>query len=618
VVTERVVVTDSASLTAALASATPGQTVALAPNRYIGPFHVTTAGVTLAGGPEVFILPASDAAPEPLLTISAAVALQGLTLRPQPGSTAVAAHAPFLAVDECHLEGGGRALCFAGSYLQVRDTHIVGAEIGLVVTAGEASLHAVTFDGCGVAIEQGAALTALTIEGGEAKGSGATLTCARRPTQRVARPGVDAAPAPASAPTIRLKRFVSNSGILDFRDNAKTSMVECRLDGGIRVGGGELMAERCQLAATSTVEFAIATFRECHFLGASHDNLILGEGHFTTLTGGQLGGAEGTEAANVRVLGGTVRLDGVGLGPSAGHNLVIAPRQSSAQVELVDVAMSSAGSDALRIDGGAGEVRLKTRSVRIRGASGHGLSARHARLELVGLDVADVGATALDAHECHVEVVGFGLRGVRAGVGLSSSVFIARDLVATAVEGRLLEMSGGRAAIAASDILLTGHTRAGAILAVTRANVPASGLVLVAAEAELDRCRLARGSVELSDSQLALRRCEVEPEAVRCDDRSAVATEPATSHATAISPLLVSLKAEPFLAWGVTPDIGRLLAVARLLARRLGYYERLGLREMPQGLRIDGPLPVVARALSALLASPASLGLALAELLEPS
>lgn len=630
VVTERIHVADSAALTAALACARPGQTLTLAPNRYTGPFHVTTAGLTLLGGPEVFLVPATDAAPEPLITLLAPSALHGLTLRPQPGSTAIHAHTPFLALDECSIEGGERAVVFAGSFLQIRDTNILGAQVGLTVNAGAASLSAVTFDGCRVAIEQGHAMNGLTIRGSEARGCGATFACARRPTQRFARPGAESQGEAASTPVIRLHRFISNSGILDFRDDGKISLVECRLDGGFRVGGGEFLAERCQFSASSRIDFTIATLRECHFLGAAEDNLTLGEGHFTTLVGGQLAGAEGADAANLRILGGTVRLEGVGLGPSAGHNLYVASslaglrtgesHRTGARVELVDVVMSSAGKDAMRIDGEHDEVLVKTKTLRIRGAGTNAVFARRARLELVGLDVADAAQGALQAHDCHIEIVGFGLRGVRFGMRVHSSTLMARDLVATSIEGRLIEVSGGRAAITASDILLSGHAGLGAILAVARAHVPAHGLAVVSAECELDRCRLAKGALTLVDARLSLKRCEVEPDAVTTDALSSVATDPAPSHATAISPLLVALKPEPFQAWGVAPDIARLLAVARLLARRLGYLERLGLREMPQGLRIDGPLPVVARfapALSALLASPASLGLALSELLEP-
>lgn len=602
VVTERVHVADQHELAAALANAHAGQTIVLAPNRYVGPFHIATGGLTLSGGPDVFIVPAAEGAPEALLIVSAPTALERIAFKAQPGAVAVAANTPFLAIDECHLEGG---LAFSGSFLQVRETTIRGAEVGLALASGEVALRDVRFVECGVAIEQGPGVRSLRLEGGEALGCGTTLAAN---AGRAGREGME-------APVLRLRRFVSNSGILDFRDDARVVLSECRLDGGVRVGGGELTAERCQLSATSQVEFAIATFRECHFLGASGDNLVLGESQLTTLSGGQLGSAEGDSVANLRVLGGSVRLDGVSLGPSTGNNLVIVPT-GTVRVELSDVALSSAAADALVI---AGDAKVSTRSLRIRGAGRSGLIAENAQLALVGLDVADVGGAALEASGSHIEVVGFGLRGVKRGLVLGGSTFIARDLVATGVEGPLVELRGGRTAIAASDILLGGDVADGAVLSVARAHV--SGLRLRSAEVELERCRLGARSVEASASRLSLRRCEIEPDAVAHDESSTVATETTPTLATGISPLLVSFRPEPFSAWGVTGDIGRLLAVARVLAKRLGYLERLGLRETPQGLRVDGPLPVVARfapQLSALIASPSALGVALAETLEPS
>ena len=211
------------------------------------------------------------------------------------------------------------------------------------------------------------------------------------------------------------------------------------------------------------------------------------------------------------------------------------------------------------------------------------------------------------------------MRGARTGLRLVSSTLVARAVVATGVDGALLDVDAGRVAIAASDILLTGRVGGDATLAVARAHVPADGLRLEGARGELDRCRLAPGSVFLAAAELHLRRCETEADAVTSDAEASIVTDQVPPLGTSMSPLLVVLKPEPFEAWGVHADIGRLLAVARHLARRLGYLERLGLRETLQGLRIDGPLPIVARfapQLSALIASPASLGLALAELLE--
>lgn len=619
VAVDRVHVHDSESLGQALAEARPGQTVVLAPARYVGPFRLATPGLHLEGGPDVILTHADDVSTaEPLLAVHGPTAITGLLLRPAANSTAIVAHGDLFVMDGCRVEGGGRGLVTHG-FLKVKDSVFVGQDVALAPIDGAIALERVDVEGAGLALSLGAGVTTLRVDHGSALECRQTLACGSSQTSST-----------TPTPSIRLRSFRANTGNLDFRDDGRTTLWDCRLDGGVRVGGGEFLAERCQFGGASRIDYAIATFRDCHFLGASDDNLVLGEGHFTSIQGGQIGSVENPTCANVRVLGGTLRMEGVGLGPSHGQNLCVAPIRSAAaghvvnaRVELIDVVLSGAGREALVVRAEPGsDVRVKAKNLRIRGAISSGVLALGADLELTGLDICDVGASALVATRSRLRVIGFGLRGARAGVLLEAgSCFIARDVVATSVDGPLIRIHGARAAIAASDILLTGRVDGGAMLGVARALVPHSGLELDDAIVELDRCRLSVNALRLSASRVLLRKCEVAEGAITKDEPSVVAGDPTPSHSTAISPLLVPFKVEPLEAWGVEPTIDKLLNIARNLSKRMGYADRLGLRATSQGLRIDGPLPVVARfapALSALLSEATSTGLALAEVLEPS
>ncbi len=614
VVIDRVPVGDTDGLNAALANAIPGQTIQLAPNRYVGPFHITTPGLTLEGGSEVFLVGGSDVDSSiPLVTVTTSTTLVGLTLRPGQG-TAILANGDFLALDECHLEGGQRGLYFSGTYLQVRGTSFEDQAIALTLESGQITLHQPTFRRCATALLLGPDVTSLRADGGEAVGADTALACTPRPENR-----------PTPTPSIRLRGFRSNSGILDFQDDGKTHLIDCHL-AGFHIHGGELLAEGCQFSGTSHIEYAIAHLRDCHFLGSAGDNLVLGVGQFTTCLGGQMAGVESATGANVRVLGGRVRLDGVGLGPSAGQNLAIVPPASTpdnpanAHVELQDVALSSAGREALVIQGDHdSNVKLWAKNLRIRGSNSSAIVALCARLDFIALDVADIGATALIGTRCDITALGFGLRGARAGLLLEAgSRFLARDLVATGVDGPLVRVHASRVAIAASDIHLNGEVLSDSIFGASLASIRTDGLRLEQSKGELDRCRFDTGAVALVSSDLTLKKCESPADAIILDATSTLITDPTPPHTTAISPLLVAPRIEPFVAWGAVGDTHTLLSVARALAKRLGYLERLGLRETPQGLRVDGPLPVVARfapALQALMTNPAALGLMLADAL---
>jgi hypothetical protein len=586
---------DGPTLTEALARATPGQTLRLMPGHYRGTFATEVAGLTLTGGPEVF-LEHVGLASEPLLRVDAPTALHDLTLRGPSHATLVSGQSDFLHLSDCELEGGHCGLVWRGRYLQVKASRVAPAgPSALDLAAGHVVLADATLEGT---VSLGPDCAFIRADATRVRGD---LRLIPRVTS-------------LSARLTKLEL----SGKFDFQANAAVILHDSRLDEGLLFSGGELHLERCQLGATSHISHATAHLRDCHFLASKLGNLVLGEGQITTCVGGQLAGVESPDHANLAILGGRVRLEGVALGPSAGPNL----SASAARLELHAVTLSSSGGDACTLE----DVVTSGAGLRIRGPAGRGLVVSRGALGLAEVDLAETGRSALVVeHEAELAIVGLGLR-APATAGQDRAIHLRggarvliRDLVATHAEAQLrVEDDGTRVAVVAPQVEVRASVRE-ALLALSGARIPTSGLVAELATIELEASILAPAALALTASELHLRKVEADTGAFVLDGTSKLFRDEPAPPTTAISPLLVSPRRDPFVAWGLTGEVGELASVARVLARRMGYLDRLGLRETAQGLRVDGPLPVVARfapALNALLQRPGALGLALAEALD--
>ncbi len=584
---------DATSLASALASGEPGQTIRLRPGHYSGAFTVTRPGLTLEGGPDVILNAPTTGA---LLDIHAPVALHGLALRGSSTTPLILAEGDFLHISDCRFEGGGLALAWRGRYLQLRGCDLESSEVGLELHSG----HAVLFDN-------------------DLRGSRATLTIGpecnfvRIDETRIT--GIFSVLPRESHLSLRCSKLELSGPFHVDAGPSKALVSESRLDFGVRFHGLEIHLERCQLGGTSELDHCTAHLRDCHFLNSGSGNLILGEHQTTTCIGGQMAGVESPEHANILILGGEVRLDGVALGPSSGSNIVA----TNTRLEFTNIAMSTAGADACILH----QVTSSGSRLRIRGAARSGLVIHGGQHGLSEVDLVELGGYGVIVDEgAEFAVAGLGLRGV-GGHALQVSegaCVLIRDFVAMSVSDASMFLSGEatRAAIVAPQVELRAHVMK-ALLALGGARIPTSGIVAELAHIELEGGILAPAALALTGSELWLRKVEADAGALVLDGTSHLFRDEPAPPTTAISPLLIAPRRDPFIAWGFTGEVAELASVARVLARRLGYLERLGLRETPQGLRVDGPLPVVARfapALNALLQNPGALGLALAEALE--
>jgi hypothetical protein len=581
---------DSPSLILALASGEPGQTIRLRPGHYRGPFIVGVPGLTLEGGPDVFL----EGAPSgPILDIRAPTALHGLALRGANPSPLVVAEGDFLHVSDCHFESGGLALAWRGRYLQLRGCDL---DASLELHSG----HVVLFDN-----DLRAPSTALSV--------GPDCAFLRIDETRIS--GAFTVEPRESPLHLRTSKLELASSLDIHTGPTKALISDSRLDLGIRFEGREIHLERCQLGGTSHLDHCIAHLRDCHFLNSISGNLVLGAHQTTTCIGGQLAGVESPEHANILVLGGEIRLDSVALGPSSGSNIIV----KNARLDFVNIAMSTAGADACVLE----ETTSSGTKLRIRGASKSGLVIHGGQHGLSEVDLAEIGGhgAIMDA-SAEVAIIGLGLRGL-GGQALhiaEGARVLVRDLVAmhTSDASIFAAGEGSRVAIIAPQVELRAHVIK-ALLALGGARIPTSGIVAELAHIELEGGILAPAALALTGSELYLRKVEADAGALVLDGTSRLFRDEPAPPTTAISPLLVAPRRDPFIAWGFSGEVAELASVARVLARRLGYLERLGLRDTPQGLRVDGPLPVVARfapALNALLQHPGALGLALAEALE--
>ncbi|MFO0745515.1 MAG: DUF1266 domain-containing protein [Myxococcota bacterium] len=606
-------VKDGAELAAALRAPAPGTIIRLAPGPYVGAFVVDVPGVALiADAPGVHFV--DDGGEAPAILGRAPCAIHGITFELTRRVPIVAQD--FLRAEECRFVGNARAVVMAPPPDVAEPPTLQLARCDFTRTSDTAIVLG------------GGRLVADDVDVGPLPGRALSARAAsiRMRDVRVVDAGMGFDLGDTPSVDLRRVRLERSGGILAI-SGTRLAMHECEVVEGDAVvvdGESEIMAERCRFlrARGSHVELvgsSRASFKDCDFLDSGATALTLRPGAKTEIVGGQIVGSadcglsiEGSE---------DVRLDRVALGPNIARSAIEV--KHSERVAIRSCNASGMGESGLDVR--ASDIQID--GFHIRGAR-HGVHALDARLHARRLDISEVRVAAMALEGTTLVAIGVGFRHVHEGLVLLRSTALVRDLVvghhdlgSPDAASIIVLDEGARLALHIVDGVLGGRAKGGSLLGLSRVVLKSGALLVEGGSLFCDRSAL-RGVAAIaahSGARLSIQKCELEEGAVKTTPECELVREATPTWTTAISPLLLVPKPEPFIAWGVRGDVACLARIARTLAKRLGYAEKLGLRETPQGLRVDGPLPVVARfasALHAVQAEAGALGAALAETLE--
>lgn len=603
-------VRDASELTAALAAATPGTTVRVTQGEYLGSFTISVPGVTLvADAPGVLFGQKVGEETLEIVTATAPCAVHGVTFKPSGGVPFVAHD--FARLEECHFIGGPRAAVLAARdaaeppTLQLARCTIRGTrEVAIALEGGK-----LVADDVDLGPMPG---TALTSSGG----------CVRMRDVRIVEcDKIDW----GDSPNVHLRKLrLERSGGMSALRGSRLVLEACEVvegDALVLDGGSEVSAERCRFVRSrgphvELIGSSKASFRDCDFHDAGASAIVLRPGSKSEIIGGQVVGAgehgiaiDGAE---------DVRLERVALGPNVLRDAIHV--RSSERIAIRSCTASGMGHSGLDVQ--ASDVSID--GLHIRGVD-CGVRAVDARLDARRLDISEARVAGVALEGATLSAIGIGLRHCRDGLTLDRSTALVRDLVLghheAADTGTIVVLRGNsRLGVHLVDGSLTGRVSA-SLLGLSRVVLRPGALVVEDGTLFCDRSAL-RGAAAVAasgQSRLAIHKSEIEDGSLAWTKDCELVREPTPTWTTAISPLLLVPRSEPYIAWGDRGDVASLARIARAIAKRLGYTEKLGLRETREGLRVDGPLPVIARfasSLYALQAEAGALGAALAETLE--
>ncbi len=587
----------------------PRARIRLAPGTYFGPLSVDGQ-----------VLERSEHAPLGTVIIEAdgtclstrGACLRGLIIR-GGDAPAVVAEGGFLRIEECHFEGG---------------------TVGLAAkTATIVQLDGVVFEGLSD--------TAVVLADGLCRarnvtisevGAGFTLEGARLSLEDALVESADRAGIIAHGGMLHLRKVRVHDA--ERWGIALAAGVHAELDDvevmrslvGLRAAeGATIQAERSRFADCATANIELldiggARFSDCHITGGDWTGVWLHPGHGATFRGGQVGGSR---QACVMIEGGReVGLHGVGIGPShEGGGLFIA---AGAYVKAEQVFVSGLAMAGVELRAST----LMASDLRVRGSLEGILVRDGARFEGHRIDLAELRGSGFWLVAGTAVIAGLGLRKATFGVVVGSDACLlvqnfvcAHTPVAAQVEGGRLAMAG-RITLGNSEAL-RGVESPRVHIRVKAGQLAARGLegaLVVATDAELyleGATFLTPGSLEVQGrSRVFLTKCAFGDEALHTSAEAEVVRDPALPPITAMSPMSVGLVLERFTLWGVTADPGLLLRVIAMLVLRLGVDDKIVLREIAHGVRLDGPFAAIAHVaphLSQLYAEPGALGVILAE-----
>lgn len=591
----------------AVSNAAPNARIRLAPGLY--PAALVLADVSLeraehAPAGSVILEFASDDRPVIAVAPGRGAILRGLTLRGAPHAAAVALAHGYLRLEECRVEG---------------------ARVGVEALADPPSralvqLDGVVFEGQGEsAIELAhVALRARDVAVAGVGGCGLSAAHADVQAEDLLVEAPDRAGVLMEGGRLVLRKARIHDAQfwgIQLCQRASAELVDVEilraLIGLHALDGATVTADRCRIAQSATANIELldiggAHFRDCHVTGGDFAGVWLHPGHGARFFGGQIGGSR---HACLMVEGGRgVVLDGVGLGPSLEGGGLFAHGEAELVAERVFV--SGAVTAGVELRGAT----LAALDLRVRGSAEGVLLRDGAHLEVRRLDLADIPGTGLwlcGSARDSATVEGLGLRKVGFGVVVGAgSAALVRDLVASHTP-IVADVVSGRLALAGQTTLSGGILRARHGFLAAR-NLIRPGLSATGAELHLEGGRL--GSLELHQkNRLVLLMVEGTPEP---HPELELVRDPPPPPITAMSPLLLVGQREAFEAWHVTPSAELVLRLARALSRRLGIGDKLAFREAQTHVRVDGPLPFIARfapAFEALFEEVGALGLLLAE-----
>ena len=596
------------ALEAALADH-PRARIRLGPGTYVGPLSLDSQ-----------VLERSEHAPMGTVIIESdgtcvstrGACLRGLVIR-GGDAPAVAAEAGFLRVEECHFEGG---------------TVGVAAKSGTIV-----QLDGVVFEGLSD--------TAVMLADGVCRarditisevGAGFTLEGARLSLEDALVESADRAGIIAHGGMLTLRKVrvhdAERWGIaLAATAHAVLDDVEVmRSIIGLRAAeGATLQCERSRFADCATANIELldiggARFSDCHVTGGDWAGVWLHPGHGTSFRGGQVGGSR--QACVMVEAGREVALHGVGIGPShEGGGLFIA---AGAEVKVEQVFVSGLAMAGVELRGST----LIASDLRVRGSLEGILVRDGARFVGHRIDLAELRGSGFWLVTGTAVIAGLGLRKAAFGVVVGTDACLLVQNFVCAHTPVAAQVEGGRLAIAGRITLGTSESLRGVDAARVHIRVKSGqlaargleGALVAATDAELyleGATFFAPGSLDVQGrSRAFLTKCALGDEALVVSSDAELLRDPAMPPITAMSPMSVGLVAERFSAWGVTADAGVLLRVIAALLLRLGLDDKIVLREIANGVRLDGPFAAIARVaphISQLYAEPGALGVILAE-----
>ncbi|MCC6625347.1 MAG: DUF1266 domain-containing protein [Deltaproteobacteria bacterium] len=641
---------DADGLRAALHEAPPRSVIRLHPGRYAGHFRARAPGHVIEAVPGV--LPSSvviaATQPEPVLTITGGTRVRGLTIAPDdhgPGIQVEARELPYLRLEDCFFSGGrsGLEVLPSGAPDHELDDPVVELDRCFFERPGDAAIVL----SAGLAMARDVEIVGAGGDAIRTDALGHTLVLERSRVERPAGTGITT----RDAHVVLRRVVVDGAGRDGLRvAGGRVELDACEILGAARAGlraidDAQVDARGSRFAdcGTANVELAGtrgATFEQCHLTGGLGRGAYLHPAPGTVMRGGQIGGSVGAslviDGTPARALGQSehgdaigILLDGVGLGPSGGSALTLT---HGASLSLVDVTVSGVAGPAVEVT----RAHLEALRLRVRNVAGDGLVVGQAsRLEARRLECADIGGDALVLCERATATLGgLAVHGALRGlVARDHASAIVKDLVVSRC-ARALALEGESRVAVAGDLSLGENlpglvaVRTGAALAVRALRVDArpgaehDGPVRGVLTIEGGRLHLDGGALRGARALVArggrvvLARVTVSPDALLLADDTELVVDPTPPAVTALSPLHLPLCPEPLAHWGAPADVATLARLALHLADGLGLAARVAIREAAGGVRIDGPLPAIARlapALEALFTELGALGLALAE-----